>query len=342
MRDTSWGGTQAVRGVLRKLVGRLPSSWRLGDSASGPTLRAPDGTSTRLEVAWRKQLDPRDVPALVAAEASGDRGTTLVVAPFLSPRTREVLRDAGVSYADATGNLRIALQRPAVFIEAEGARKDPDRQPRPLASLKGPAAARVVRALCDLRPPYGIRRLAELAETPLGSVSRVVGLLDREAVVTRGPREAVADVDWPALLHRWAQDYQFLASNSALTFLEPRGLDSLVAKLRSFRGTYAVTGSLAVARRAPAAVARLAAVYVEDPEAAATALGLRAVDAGANVILARPADPVAFARTWSEDGVSHAALSQVAADLLTSPGRGPAEGEELIAWMKEHLGAWRS
>lgn len=41
------------------------------------------------------------------------------------------------------------------------------------------------------------------------------------------------------------------------------------------------------------------------------------------------------------DGVWYAAPSQIAADLLTSPGRGPAEGEELIEWMFAHEGAWR-
>ena len=40
-----------------------------------------------------------------------------------------------------------------------------------------------------------------------------------------------------------------------------------------------------------------------------------------------------------EDG---AALSQAAVDLLTGPGRGPAEADELIRWMREHEDAWRS
>ena len=40
-------------------------------------------------------------------------------------------------------------------------------------------------------------------------------------------------------------------------------------------------------------------------------------------------------------GVWYAAPSQVAADLLTSPGRGPAEGEELIQWMQANEEAWR-
>ena len=33
---------------------------------------------------------------------------------------------------------------------------------------------------------------------------------------------------------------------------------------------------------------------------------------------------------------------QIAADLLTSPGRGPNEAEALIAWMGEHKPVWRA
>lgn len=62
---------------------------------------------------------------------------------------------------------------------------------------------------------------------------------------------------------------------------------------------------------------------------------------GANVLLAEPFSPALMQRTETRDGLRCAALSQVAADLLTSPGRGPAEGEALIAWMRENEDAWR-
>ena len=64
-------------------------------------------------------------------------------------------------------------------------------------------------------------------------------------------------------------------------------------------------------------------------------------DAGANVLLVEPFSPVLMRRSESRDGLRCAALSQVAADLLTSPGRGPAEAEALIAWMQEDEDAWR-
>lgn len=343
MRNTAKRGTKYPPGVVTGLAQRLPPAWKLSPGSKTPSgsLRSPDGSIGRLALVQRARLDPRDVVALRASSANDLRGT-LVTAPFLSPRTQDLLAEAGASYADETGNLRIIMEKPGLFIERAGAVKDPDRDPRPLASLKGPAAARVVRTLCDLQPPYGIRRLAELASTPPASVSRVVTLLRRDALVESGKRGEVLSVDWEALLKRWIQDYQFISSNDVVTYLEPRGIPSLLQKVARSKERIVATGSLAASRRAPVAPTRVAAFYVEEPAAAAEALELRVVESGGNVMLARPIDPVAFERTWTEAGIQYAALPQVAADLLTSPGRAPAEGEELVAWMKANPRAWRT
>ncbi len=74
---------------------------------------------------------------------------------------------------------------------------------------------------------------------------------------------------------------------------------------------------------------------------AAERFGVRPVESGVNVLLVQPFDPVVFDRTTTSGGVIYAALSQVAADLLTGPGRSPAEGEELLKWMGENQSAWR-
>ncbi len=148
-----------------------------------------------------------------------------------------------------------------MFIETQGADRDPVREPRPLKSLKGSAAGRVVRALCDFLPPYGVRTLAEASSTPLGTVSRVVGLLDQEALVKRDDRKRIVEVEWQALLSRWSRDYDVKTSNQLSSFLEPRGLNALVEKLGRWSGRYAVTGSMAGPR---IAASRLAAVYIDD------------------------------------------------------------------------------
>jgi hypothetical protein len=342
MRNKAKRGTGDTD-VLESLVSRLPPSWRVatGSSATPLSLRAPDGSVARLTLVRRSSLSPRDVLALNFA-AKGSLAGTVVTAPFLSRRTREMLREVGANYADATGNVRLVVEKPGLFVVTEGAQKDPGREKRPLVSLRGPAAGRVVRALCDVRPPYGVRRLAQIAETPPASVSRVVTLLEREALIERGSAGEIVTVDWEKLLRRWTQDYQVLSSNGSATFLDPRGVKAFLAKVRQAKRPAAVTGSLAANLRAPVAPARVAMVYVEEPTIAARGFQLQPAEAGANVMLLRPFDPVVFTRTWKEKGVAYAALSQVAADLLTSPGRGPSEGEELIAWMKKNPDAWQT
>jgi hypothetical protein len=102
-----------------------------------------------------------------------------------------------------------------------------------------------------------------------------------------------------------------------------------------------VTGGLAAAALATATPARLGAVWVRDAAGAATKLHLRPAEAGANVLLIEPGDEGVFEGAAQRDFVWYAAPSQVAADLLTSPGRGPADGEELIRWMEANEGQWR-
>jgi hypothetical protein len=341
------------RRALGQIRASVPQSWDISakaEPALGPNrpdalwqIRGPNavGACVVIEIKARA-LAPSEVQqVLKQLRLYAPTCTPMLVCPFLSPRARELLDAADASYVDATGNVRLHLESPALFIRLDGATKDPWRETRPVHSLKGPAAARVVRALSDIRPPYRAHDLAELASTPASSVTRILDFLEREALLGREPRGPVLSVSVADLIRRWAQDYGLTRSNRSVTVLEPRGMEALTRKLRSAEWRYAVTGSLAAAAIAPLASTRLVAVYVESIDLATTSLGLRPVEAGANVLLVEPFDLVAFERTGQVDGLNMAALSQVAADLLTSPGRGPAEGEELLRWMEEHEHDWR-
>jgi hypothetical protein len=347
MRNRAVSGASGLRGAIEQLRLRLPQAWRVVEAAHAAqatiVIRAPDSRVAHLAVVSKRRIEPKDVTGIVPAGPPMRSRTSvvLVTAPFLSPRTRELLASAGASYLDSTGNLRLALERPAVFLQAEGAEKDPAREPRPLVSLKGPAAGRVVRALCDFGPPYGVRAFAERCATAPASVSRVLSLLESDAIVVRGESNEVKEVDWPALIRRWTQDYAYASSNATMTFLEPRGLEAFVEKLQHYGRPYAVSGSLAANRKAPVGPTRLALAYVDEPRAAAEALELRVADRG-NVLLAAPFDRAVFDRSWFERGVVYAGLSQVAADLLASPGHDPADGAVLVAWMRKNEGVWRA
>lgn len=156
---------------------------------------------------------------------------------------------------------------------------------------------------------------------------------------TRGP---ITAVDWPALLRRWSQEYTPLERRRVAMCLAPRGLASVIEKLRTISGDYVVSGSWAASQFAPVAPPRLLLLCANRQTAVARDLQIRPTDAGANIALAIPFDDVVFERTSRKNGVTFAALSQVAADLLTSPGRGPNEAEAFMAWMSEHENVWRA
>lgn len=310
------------------------------DGGTAARVTAQDRRTGELALEPRARLAPKDVSVLV--EKLGKRAATLlVVAPFLTESTRARLRENNVSYLDLTGNTRVVLPKPGLFIETQGAAEDPNREERPARSLRGAKAGRVVRALIELKSPPGVRELAALIKIDAGYVSRVLSFLDSEALIKRVGRGRIESVDWPALLRRWAQEAPLDARGRLGTFLEPRGLSALKARLAKLDTPYAITGGLAAATLAPLAPARLATLWVPDVSAAATSLALRPADAGVNVVLVEALDDAVFEGVVRREGLWYAAPTQVAVDLLTSPGRGPQEGEALIDWMRANEDRWR-
>jgi len=114
------------------------------------------------------------------------------------------------------------------------------------------------------------------------------------------------------------------------TVLAPRGIQNVLDRLRRSSLRYVVTTTLAAAAATAAAPPRLATIYMEGLDDAASSLGLRPADSGANVMLLSPLSDVVFDRTWKKDGLVFAAYSQVAADLLTGPGRGRRRGAHCV------------
>jgi len=351
MAATPPSEAQTLRTIELIVSDALPPGWSLSArpkpkktkrrACAGWTLRAPDGRFALFTVEAKRTLLGRQLDE-VLAQLSGAEGRPVVAAPFLSPTLQGTLTDRGVSYADTTGNLRLIADEPGLFVERRGATKDPWPADDMLRSLRGRGASRALRALVDFRPPYGVRELAKRSSVPLGSLSRSLNLLDHEGLVSRGDRGEVVDLDWQRAIRRWAQDYEFARSNQVSYYLQARGLAALTGKLTEATWRYALTGAAAAQRFAPIAPARQVALYVEDVDRVAERLRLRPADAGANVVLAEPFDPVVFDRTTVRDGLRVVAASQLAVDLLTGTGREPSEGTEFLAWMRANEDEWRA
>ena len=352
--------TAALR-LAEQIVARsMPSGWSAkvvqapgrstGSRSVSLRIRTSEGDTSEFGIVTKRSLNPMEAGDLL--DSLGLEATTslrgakpvdvAIIAPYLSERTRELIASRGVSYIDSTGNMRVQSDRPALYILTNGADKDPWPDDQPLKSLRGRGAGRALRAVVDFRPPFGVRELAGRANVSPATLARVIDLLARDALLTRDARGRVNDVDWDGCLRRWSSDYEFATSNRTTAFLSPRGLSDLTSKLATVKWRYALTGSLAAQAFSPIAPARLGTLYVDDMETAVRQLDLREVDSGTNVLIAEPFDPVVYERTTKRDGLTLAAPTQIVADLLTGSGRMPAEGEELLAWMKDNERVWRA
>ncbi|MCE6994424.1 hypothetical protein LZG04_06325 [Saccharothrix sp. S26] len=346
--------------VEQALLCTLPPTWsialdhdvpragaRRGDRPDGAvTITAPDGTKVGVLIECKAAVVPRDVASVAErlhlyanVAAADDRriGGALLAAPFVSPTTRAQLDKHGLGWFDTTGNFRLRLDRPAVFLDRMGADRSGLRDPsdRLLKSLRGPAAAKVLLELCETPLPMGVRDLAERAEVGVATSARVLDLLDREAVIDREEHGSVIAVRKRALIERWVQDYHVMTSNDVVTTLDPRGLTHALQALSQASTRIAVTGSAAVRAYLPDGVTPVSplvslSLYAEDPAGMIEQLRLRAVDRGANVVIMSPYDEVVYARSRVVDGVAFAPPAQVVADLLTGPGRSSEEAEQLM------------
>lgn len=336
-------GSGRLDNALESLRDLLPGDWTVSlpiSSRNRTDLRlAPrSGMAVDIEVKVLKDASPRGVAGLASSGLP-----TLVVADWISPRARELLRASGTSYLDATGNSEIKLDEPAVYVRTTGADRNPAPQAAPGPRLRGPKAWALLRTLAEAPPPFGVRELAEAGEVDAGYVSRVLRVLENELLVTRTPRGPVTGVEWEGVIRKTASTYSLFDSNETSTWVATSGPARLVDDLSTKRvGEWAVTGSLAASRLAPVTGAETAFIYSVDPERLARVGRLLPTTQGANVVLAVPYNPVVFESIEESDGVAYVSPTQVAIDSLTGNARMPAEGEAIVDWMRKNEARWRT
>lgn len=340
MSNTAPSDNVVLRQAVEQIQRCLPGHWtttvsvKTNDlSAARVTIRTPAGTGATVAIGARRQLDPRLVPDVAAMLKSTTADAFVVVAPFLGSRTRTRLAEEGLGYVDLVGNMRLVLDRPTVFIQTRGEDRSPWAEPRSVRSLHAAKASRLVRALVDGVPPYGVRRLAAVAGTDPGYVSRLLDLFDREELIEREPHGPVVAVHRAALIRRWAEDYAFADVHRALSFAHPHGVPGALMALRASGAPYALTGRAGAAALLGVALPPTVATYVDNAERVAALIGATPVGTGGNLLLVEPFDAFPLEGTWERGGLIYAAASQIVVDLLGSAAPGPDQAAALLARM---------
>jgi len=168
-----------------------------------------DGRQHTLACQIKTNSEPRQVPlALLRLKQTiahlGANATSILIAPYLSPKARELCRTFDSGFLDLEGNARIVFD--GVFIERLVESRPPAER-RELRSIFKPKAAQVLRTM--LRDPRRVWRVAELAEAAdvsLGHVSNVrTALVDREWA--KVDRDGMFLTDPDALLDAWRDAY---------------------------------------------------------------------------------------------------------------------------------------
>lgn len=352
--------TGLVNQVVDALRKRLPEEWSVGPAEWQPRLDLPEGLGRpvtpdalirvsgpagetgQILIEVKSRTTSRVVTDIAAMANNLARGQRLLLAaPWISRSIRPGLKRLGIGYFDPTGNIYLRSATPAFFIEGTGSDRDPQPRPSGLTSLRGQGAGRAVQAVCEFKPPFGIRELSTRARVPAPTISRVVTLLEREGALEREDDGTVSAASPRRIIERWIQEYGLLKSNRWQGFIAPRGLDDLRGRLSEARFDYAATGSWAVPDEVRVAPAPLALIYVRDVMSAAAALDLEPTDTGVNAMLLQSVDRHPASRSNGKPAVLCVSLPRAAADLLTAPGRGPSEGRALLEWMEGNQDAWR-
>jgi len=350
MRNTNILETPVERRALGVLEGLLPPSWRLeaqrSDAGVLITVSLEGPNNERATYAVELERSGQSIAMVSTRLRDLQQRTKLPViylSTYVGSSLRSTLEREGASYSDATGWLRVVSDSPLILLTGQGARKAPtDPRVADITRFNGRAAGRLIRALLERECPLGVRELATIAHTSPGSVSKLLPTLAREGIVERDDEGRVTTVRRRELVTRWVQDYSFKKTNQQARFyLAPRGLDWVLNQLPGNSRPITLTASAAsrqMTSETTTAVVPLTllALYTDDPELLADDLGLVPINQpSANVVIARPQDLTILDADLAPVGL-------VLADMLTLPGRGVAEPEQLMEELARTDPLWGS
>ncbi len=258
----------------------------------------------------------------------------VLLAPYLSPESAEICRQAGVGHADFAGNCHLTFG--TVFIERSGA-GNPKTEKRGLRSIFAPKAARIMR--CLLREPGRIWRVKELeaaAGVSLGQVSNVrKALLDREWAEARADGLILRRAD--AVLDAWRNAHEKRGIERKRFYTMLRG-DALEKQIKAAlnaagQGEHALLASFSAAQwQAPFARYPTQLFYADEVGEPILQqwLQLEPVTKGETVIVERPADEGVLAdRDEAAPGIWCTGLAQTYLDLHAAGERGAEAAEHL-------------
>lgn len=345
--------------AVRTVDELLPEGWQVNlapatgdpylDRRSTPNAQleaiGPDGSVALFAIASRLIASGRDLPPILEALSRWQEQTgamPLLVSRYLSPTIRDVLRESGTSSLDATGNVELSFDSPAIAISRPGLDRDPWRRECTPGTLAGEPSGRVARALCDFETPLPVSLLSATAGTSAGATYRALDLLIDEGLVEKGERGWVTAVDWQGVLKRWAHDWSKAEQRFVTRLNLNGGVSAAIKTLQKLPAdSYVVGGSQAAAALIGAkSEPRQLVVHCDSAVSLAADLDARPARRNdpAELIVHGRALSSAAARATRRRNITVAAPTQAYADLVLSDDSG---ADELLKALAAKTSAWR-
>ena len=258
----------------------------------------------------------------------------IVIAPYISGQTAELLRSREVGYFDLAGN--VLIDAGPLYISLAG-KPNPKPAQKALKSLFAPKTSRIVRVLLtNPGKTWYVRDLAAEAVISIGLASRLKKrLVDLELL--RETKAGVSLAKPGELLDLWAKEYSY-QKNRILKYYSPSSPSDVEARLpefaRSRRVRYGLTMFSGAARVAPFVRSNFGAFYFSGatPELEQE-LHLKPTTSGANVWVFRPYDEGVYYGEQTIETLSVVSNVQLYLDLINYQGR----GEEQATAIREQL-----
>lgn len=247
----------------------------------------------------------------------------IFVAPYISPRSAAICREAGIGYADLSGNCSIAFRQ--IFINRENNENQfPFKSG--LSSIYSPKSERILRVLLSYPyQPWKTVDLAKEAQVSLGMITQVSKkLIEEEWLIKRS--QGISLTQPEKLLADWSNNYTIRRNvlNNYYSLKSLLELEDEIAKTcDELKIPYALTGFSASNRFAPMVRGQRAMIYVGNSiELVAEKIGLKPVESGANIFLIQPYDDGVYWNASLVGNLQTASPIQVYLDLKRYPGRG--------------------
>jgi len=278
--------------------------------------------------------------ALITQKIPGSYG--IFVAPYISPASAQMCKDARIGYVDLAGNCFINFDR--IFISIEG-KSNPYPQNRDLRTIFSPRASRIVRVL--LNDPFlawKVDELSKRASVSLGLVAEVKKiLLDREWIAEKPVGFTL--IKPKELLQEWTSQYNY-RQNRVFDFYSLKDELTIESALSEYCSNkkirFAFTLFSGASRIAPYTMFKRVFAYVENTmDEMQNALGLKSVTTGPNVTLLEPYDEGVFYKTTYYGKIPVVSPIQLYLDLNSYKGRGEEAAQFLYEQEIEPLWSQR-